>query len=77
MDVLIFEGNTYTRRNEKWVDSRNMVVHEGLQKDLNREYAKQLDPAKLSLSGSLKAVFVEIERSFLRELKRIITIGYT
>ena len=50
MDVLIFQGNTYTRRNEKWVDARNMVVHEGLQKDLNREYAKQLDPAKLSLS---------------------------
>lgn len=49
MDVLTFEGQTYTRQSEKWVDSRNMVVHEGLQKDLNREYAKQLDPASFSL----------------------------
>lgn len=49
MDVLIFEGNTYTRHSEKWLDSRNMVVHEGLQKDLNHEFAKQLDPTKLSL----------------------------
>ena len=49
MDVLMFEGQTYTRQREKWVDSRNMVVHEGLQKDLNREYAKQLDPASLTL----------------------------
>lgn len=49
MDVLIFEGETYTRHNGKWANSRNMIVHEGLQKDLNREYAKQLDLATLSL----------------------------
>lgn len=49
MDVLVFEGQTYTRRNEKWVDSRNLIVPEGIQKDLNREYAKQLDPATLSV----------------------------
>ena len=49
MDVLVFEGKTYTRRNEKWVDSRSMVAPEGLQKDLNREFAKQIDPTALSL----------------------------
>ena len=54
MDILVFEGQTYTRRNEKWVDSRHMVVHEGLQKDLNREYAKQLDPSDLSLEECIE-----------------------
>lgn len=49
MDTLVFEGQTYTRRSEKWVDSRSMVAPEGLQKDLNREFAKQLNPALLSL----------------------------
>ena len=47
--VIIYEGETYTRRNDKWVDAHNFVVHEGLQRDLNKEYVKQLDPALLSL----------------------------
>ena len=49
MDTLVFKGQTYTRRNEKWVDSQSMVAPEGLQKDLNREFAKQLNPSLLSL----------------------------
>lgn len=49
MDVLVFEGKTYTRRSEKWADSRNTIVPEGLQRDLNREYAKQLKPIDLSI----------------------------
>ena len=54
MDTLVFEGQTYTRRNEKWVDSRSMVAPEGLQKDLNREYAKRLDPMTLSLEDCVE-----------------------
>lgn len=49
MDTLVFDGKTYTRQSDKWVDSRHTIVHEGLQKDLNREYAKQLEPATLSV----------------------------
>lgn len=49
MDIIELEGKTYTRRNEKWVDSRGYVVCESLQKDLNREYARTVDPNDLSL----------------------------
>lgn len=49
MDIIEFEGKRYTRRSEKWVDSRGFVVCESLQKDLNKEYVKNVDPANLSL----------------------------
>ena len=49
MDTLIYKGQTYRRNAEKWFDSRNMIVHEGLQRELNIEYARNLDPADLSL----------------------------
>ena len=49
MDLLVFDGKTYTRQSEKWVDSQHMIVHESLQKDLNCEYAKRLEPSILSL----------------------------
>lgn len=53
MDAMEFEGRNYTRRKEKWVDSGGLVVCESLQKDLNREYAKTVDPKKLSLEECL------------------------
>ena len=31
MDRITFEGKTYVRQSGKWIDSRYMVVHEGLQ----------------------------------------------
>lgn len=53
MDSLVFEGNTYTRSHGKWVDSQHIIVHEGLQNDLNKAYAKQLDVNTLSLDACL------------------------
>lgn len=53
MDKLLYEGKTYTRQSEKWLDARNMVVHEGLQRDLNKEFSRQLDPATLSLEDCI------------------------
>lgn len=53
MDTLIYEGNTYTRRNDKWVDSCGFIVYEGLQRDLNKVFAQQLDPSLLSLDDCI------------------------
>lgn len=49
MDILEFEGKTYTRRNGKWVDSKGFIVCLSLQQDLNKKHAKTVDPSKLSL----------------------------
>lgn len=49
METLIFEGETYRRSNGRWVNSRQMVVHEGLQRDLNKVFARELDATKLSM----------------------------
>ena len=53
MDKLILEGKTYIRQSGKWVDSRNMVVHEGLQRDLNKEFVKQIQLDSLSIEECL------------------------
>ena len=53
MEKVTFEGKTYVRQGGKWIDSRYMVVHEGLQRDLNKEFAKQIDPQKLSLEDCI------------------------
>ena len=53
METLIYEGRTYVRRNGKWVDSRNMVAPEGVQRDLNREFAKQINPENLSINDCI------------------------
>lgn len=49
VETLIFEGETYRRSNGRWVNSRQIVVHEGLQRDLNKALAKELDATKLSM----------------------------
>lgn len=54
MEVVVFEGKTYTRRSEKWVDCRGYVVCESLQKDLNWEYAKNIDPNDLPLKDCVE-----------------------
>jgi len=43
LDTLEYNGEVYTRRNAKWVDSRNLVVYENLQKSLNHLYLEKLD----------------------------------
>ena len=43
MDKLEYKGEVYTRRNAKWVDSRNLVVYENLQKVLNLLFLENLD----------------------------------
>lgn len=53
MEAFEFEGETYTGRNEKWVDSRGYVVCESLQKDLNAEYANMVNPDDLSLQDCI------------------------
>lgn len=48
MDTLVYKGKTYTRQREKWAEPSGMIACESIQADLNKEYAKQLDPARLS-----------------------------
>ena len=43
MVEIVYNGKTYTRNNSKWVDRDCMVVHETLQRELNRIYLKTLD----------------------------------
>ena len=43
MDKIEYEGKTYERRKDKWTDGDGMVVHEGLQKILNRALADTQD----------------------------------
>ena len=49
MDKLEYKGEIYVRRRDKWTDSRNMVVSEGMQKELNAEFVRQLDMGALSV----------------------------
>ena len=50
MDELILRGKRYTRSNSKWVDSDNMVVHEALQKELNKLNIEGLDFSLFTIS---------------------------
>ena len=43
METIEYEGEIYTRRNSKWVDSRNLVVYEMLHRILNRLYNAALN----------------------------------
>ena len=49
MDTLEYNGEVYTRRNAKWVDSRNLAVCENLQKFLNHLYLEKLDYSKYTV----------------------------
>ena len=40
MDVLVYQGKTYRRFGNRWVDSRDLVVNDFLQRDLNKEFEK-------------------------------------
>lgn len=43
MDTIEYNGEVYRRAKTKWVDSRNLVVYDGLQNILNQLYLKTLD----------------------------------
>ncbi len=42
VETIEYEGNRYSRRDGKWVDSRGTIVCENLQKDLNRKFAENI-----------------------------------
>lgn len=48
MEILIYEGETYRRSNGHWINSQYIMVHEGLQRDLDKAFVKSLDVTKLS-----------------------------
>ena len=48
-EKLEYEGEQYTRRSGKWVDSRCTVVCENLQKELNKLFAETLDLKMLTV----------------------------
>ncbi len=50
VETIEYEGNRYSRRDGKWVDSRGTIVCENLQKDLNRKFAENIDPKELPLA---------------------------
>ena len=53
MDIIIYNGETYKRRKDKWADSSGLIAHDGLQDDLNKAYAQQLDPNTLPLDDCI------------------------
>ena len=50
METIEYNGEIYSRRNAKWTDSRNLVVHEMLQRFLNQLYLEQLDYSKYTIN---------------------------
>ena len=54
MDKIEYQGEVYTRRGSKWVDTRNFVAYEGLQKILNAIYIKNLDSTSYSVEELVK-----------------------
>lgn len=43
MDRLEYNGEVYTRTQSKWTDSRHVVVHQSLQKELNKLFMESID----------------------------------
>jgi len=54
VDILEYNGETYTRRNKKWVDSRNLVVHSGLQRELDERFIDSLDIDSMSARDAIE-----------------------
>lgn len=50
MDKLEYQGKTYFRFDSKWTNSKYIVVHEELQKELNESYINSLDLSSYSTS---------------------------
>ncbi len=53
MDKLLYKEKIYTRQRGKWIENSGMVVHEALQKELNYEFAKQLDPQLMTVDDCI------------------------
>ena len=51
MDTLEYNGEIYMRRNAKWVDSRNLVVFDSLQKILNPLHLEKFDYSRYTLTS--------------------------
>ena len=49
MDTIEYNGQTYTRRHSKWLDSGNLAVCESLQKTLNHIYIESTDLSSYSV----------------------------
>jgi hypothetical protein len=54
MDIFEYNGEKYTRRNKKWVDSRSFVVHDGLQRELNDKFVDSLDIESMSAAEAIE-----------------------
>ena len=54
MEKIDYNGESYRRNNSKWVDSRHLVVHETLQRTLNRLYLETLDYSAYSVEELVK-----------------------
>ena len=50
MDTLEYNGEIYMRRNAKWVDSRNLVVFDSLQKILNQLHLEKFDYSRYTIN---------------------------
>ena len=53
MDTIEYNGQIYTRRHSKWLDSGNLAVCEALQKTLNYRYLETVDISSYSLEELL------------------------
>ena len=77
MDEIVFNGKTYRRHSNRWVDGSGMVVNDFLQRDLNAEFAKGQDIDSLDYEALLEAgnkyklsgSYTLAERCFLRALE--------
>ena len=54
LERIEYNGEVYRRTNAKWVDSRNITVHESLQRTLNRLYLETVDYSSYSVEELVK-----------------------
>lgn len=54
MDKIEYQGIVYRRTNSKWVDDRNLIVHEALQNKLNHLFIENLDCSEYSAEELIK-----------------------
>lgn len=66
-DVFVLNGKTYRRINGRWADSQNMIVHNLLQREINREFAKSIDLETLSTEDCIARAdeFKQSDSAFL------------
>ena len=54
MDKLEYNGEVYTRTQAQWTDSRHMVVHQALQRELNKIFSENIDYSSYTIEDLIR-----------------------